>query len=109
MSDTSPNANQSDPMTIQAITGRLAEEAGWKKTTVNVDGMTISIHPFRPDSIDDAIRGVPEGMAWLVSSNRATVWVPGRSFIDGNSFTHCDGKNAAENLYFAIAKARGWM
>ena len=94
-------------LTIQQITDRLAEEAGWKQTTVNVDGMTISIHPFPPDSIDAAVRALPNPKMWRA------YWMAGRCWVEAGSGSvetvKADATNAPEAFYRAAAKARGWM
>jgi hypothetical protein len=103
-------------MTIQAITDRLAEEAGWKWQDDEAFGpwwwrgtQTRRRHPFRPDSVDDAIRGVPEGWAWQVGCSQAgfDAWLCNPNPL--TEYVGCSNDQASHAVYFAIAKARGWM
>lgn len=106
-------------MTIQQICDRLAEEAGW--VWINTDKFTPSegfwcdgkdaktAHPFPPDSIDAAVRGVPERMDYAMArtgKNHACS-VDHRGTGEEWYVEQCD--HPAHAVYFAIAKARGWM
>ena len=107
-------------MTIQQICDRLAEEAGWKQVrdeTTNpahvfftwVKDNVVLNAPFRDHSIDDAIRGV--GNDYYMS-----LWGAGGKWramlaLHGMSVGVSGGEHSLPShaVYFAIAKARGWM
>ena len=98
-------------MTIEEICDRLAGEAGLKQVTMNVDGMTLAIHPFPPDSIDAAVRGIPEGIGYMLNrfvtgKHHATLFSYGETIGRFESDYH---DQAAHAVYTAAAKARGWM
>ena len=104
----------SQQLTIQQITDRLAEEAGYTKGSDGQwrDDCGFSHgHPFPPDSIDAAVRGVPEGLEWTLGQFQegynAVVWPGG--LPEGRGMIHTEASHPAHALYFAIAKARGWM
>lgn len=109
-------------LTLQQITDRLAEEAGWRRMTrTNDDGHEqfwwergkpgagfncLDHHPFPADDLNAAVRAVPEGMLWSVGSKADgfTALVD-----DHGKMSVATASHPAHALYFAIAKARGWM
>ena len=104
-------------MTIQQICDRLAEEAGWLFDMdtdcwwCDVEKLPPNDHPFPPDSIDAAVRAIPEGMGYMLNrfctgKHHATLFSYEANVGRFESDYHDEASHA---VYFACAKARGWM
>lgn len=108
-------------MTIQQITDRLAEEAGWVFKPPGQfnshcgywhgPGRQVrSSDPFPPDSIDAAVRAVGDVCDLRITRCNGEWQVTMFQVMhpmgdDVSAF----GDHPAHALYFACAKARGWM
>lgn len=109
-----------DQLTLQQITDRLAEEAGWM--WINTDKFAASegfwcngkdakkAHPFPPDDLNAAVRAVGDVCDVRISRCngewQVVIYQVMSPMNDDIMVAH---SHPAHALYFACAKARGWM